>query len=264
MAGRDRINEVQVKGKRHYELPNGDTVPSVTTFLDVLPKEALHKWKTKTAARWAVQHQNAWSELPIEAAVDVIAASPFYDSSARDNGDIAHRILEEMAIGRDPTIPQGFEGARDVWHEFTSDFDVKVVYAEPQLINYTYRYSGSADLICEIDGELCLVDHKSGNGIYGSTAFQLTAYGMCEKLMLPDGEEIDMPEVTSTYALWVRPNGYALYPMAFDQDTWDTVRAARRVFDLTRDDWRYRGKPVNPNPVKRATAQWGETKRVEG
>lgn len=258
MSGRERLNEVFVNKQRHYELRNGDLVPSVTTFLNVLPKPALEKWKLKTVSEWAFDHQPSWTGLPKEAAVDVIKNSAFYDTSARDYGDIAHRILEMRAVDKPVDIPSGFEGASNAWDEFTSDFEVEVVYVEPQLVNHEQKYSGSADLIATVNGELALIDHKSGNGLYGSTAYQLTAYAMCDTVVTGDGEDIPMPEITRTYGLWVRPGGYALYPMEFSQDTWDVVRAARLLYDLTKNDWKYRGKAVNPNPVRSAGKAWGE------
>lgn len=259
MTGRARLNEVTVRGKRHYELASGELVPSVTTFLGVLPKEALDRWKLKTVSQWAVKYQDSWSGLPEEAAVDLIKNSAWYDTSARDAGDIAHKILEDRALGKTPFIPPGFEGASRCWDEFTAEFDVEVLHVEPQLVNNQLKYSGSADLIAKVNGETALIDHKSGNGLYGSTAYQLAAYAMADELIPPNGDPIPMPEVTRLYGLWVRPDGWALYPMEFSDDTWNVVRAARALYDLTKNDWNYRGKPINEGALKKAVQQWGDS-----
>lgn len=257
-AGKVRLNTVTVKGSRFYELPNGDQVPSVTTFMKVLDKPALNNWRVKKVAEWAVKNLDSWRNLPEEAAIDVLSKSSFYDSAPREVGDISHKIKEDLSIGRDPYVPPGFEWAVRNWETFTSDFDVELLYAEPQLINYSYAYAGSADAILRIkpknSGEwrTAIIDYKSGNGLYGSTAYQTTAYGMCEVILLPDGTEIDMPKIDTAYGFWTRPSGYALYPLTFDQNTWDVVRACRRLYDLTKRDWEYRGKPINPNPIKSA------------
>lgn len=263
---RERVSEVMKKSGRHYEVPSGDVVPSVTTFLKVLPKPALDTWKLKTVATWAVRNQEAWEKLPEEAAVKVIKDSVWYDTSARDNGDIAHHVLEMRAIGREVDVPAGFEGASRAWDLITEEFEVEVLYAEPQLVNYTLRYAGSADAIMRMrrrsEGEggkwkTYVVDWKSGNGLFGSTAFQLMAYAQAEKLLTPDGQEVDMPEIDGTLGVWVRPNGVAIYPMEYSQDVWDVVRCARRLFDLTSNDWKYRGKPLNTNPIKSRGPAWG-------
>lgn len=263
---RERVNEVKIKGQRHYELPNGQLVPSVTTFLNVLPKPALDKWKLKTIATWAVENKSAWTNLPNEAAVDVLQKSLWYDTKARDDGDIAHHILEMRAIGREVDVPPGYEGASRAWDLITEEFEVEVLYAEPQLLNYTLGYAGSADIILRYrrraDGpsgkwKTVVGDWKSGNGLFGSTAYQLMSYAQAEKLLTPDGQEVDMPEIDGTLGIWVRPNGVAIYPMEYSQDVWDVVRCARRLFDLTKNEWNYRGKPINSNPIKSKGPAWG-------
>lgn len=268
-AERPRVNEVFIRGKRHYEIPNGDVVPSVTTFLDVLPKPALTTWKVKTTAAWAVDYVDTWAKYdaesglvvprgPRDAAVDMVKNATQYDTTARDNGSIVHKILEDFFLGRDPQIPKGFERVANVYEEIKKDFDIEPLYIEPQLVNYTYRYSGSTDAIFRINGKVTLLDYKAGNGLYGSTAYQTTAYARSEVILTPEGEEIEMPEVEQLMGLWVRPSGYAAFPLEYSQDTWDIVRAARRLYDLTAREWDYRGRPVNPNPIKSAGPGWGE------
>lgn len=268
-AVRPRVNEVFIRGKRHYEIPNGDVVPSVTTFLDVLPKPALLNWKVKATAEWAVKFADVWAKYdeetglvvprgPHQAAVDMIKNATEYDTTARDNGSIVHKILEDLFLGREPVVPPGFERVIDIFEEIRKDFDIEPMYLEPQLINYKYRYSGSTDAIFRINGKITLIDYKAGNGLYGSTAYQTTAYARSETILLPDGDEIEMPQVEQLMGFWVRPSGYAAFPLEYSQDTWDVVRAARRLYDLTAREYDYRGRPVNPNPIKTAGPQWGE------
>lgn len=267
-AERLRVNEVTRRGQRHYELPNGDTVPSVTTFLGVLPKPALLNWKVKSTAEWAVKQVNKWAEydetsntviprLPFDATVDMVKRATEYDTTARDNGSIVHKILEDLFLGRDPVIPQGFERVGDVYEDIIKDFDIEPMFIEPQLINYTHRYSGSTDAIFRVNGKVTLLDWKAGNGLYGSTALQTTAYARCEVILTEEGVEVSMPTVEQLFGVWVRPSGYAMFPLEYSQDTWDAVRAARRIYDLTAREYDWRGRPVNPNPIKSSGPQWG-------
>ena len=54
-----KIDRTTVDGKRHYCLPNGDKVPSVTTILDKTKpaeqKEALNQWKQRVGEKQAQQ-----------------------------------------------------------------------------------------------------------------------------------------------------------------------------------------------------------------
>jgi len=265
---RPRVNETVVNGKRHYELPNGDVVPSVTTFLDVLPKPALTTWKVKSTAEFAVDHVDAWAKVdetgtivtrgPRDAAVDMLKNATQYDTGARDRGSIVHKILEDFSLGKTPVVPKGFERVAEVWEQINKDFEIEVLHVEPQLINYTQRYSGSTDAIYRVNGKLTLLDFKAGGGLYGSTAYQTTAYARCEWILTHEGELLPMPEIEQLIGFWVRPSGYAAFPLEYSQDTWDIVRAARRIYDLTGKEWNYRGRPMNPNALKSKGPEWGE------
>jgi hypothetical protein len=259
-ATTEKVQSVYRAGKRYYPLPDGSEVPSVSTFLGVIDKPALTKWKSKTVAEWAVTHRDAWASLPDEAAVKVLTDAPNYDTSARDSGDIAHKILEDLATGKDPYIPPGFESVPRAWTQFTTEFDVRVHSAEGWVASYDQQYSGSYDLMCWINGDLSLVDTKSGSGIYGSTAWQLCAYARADVILTPEADgsitETPMPEIKKTFGFWVRPSGWALIPLSLDQDTWNVVRASRMLFDLTANDWRYRGKPLNVSPIRTKGPNW--------
>jgi hypothetical protein len=251
----DKDQSVYIKGKRHYPLSDGTLVPSVSTFLGVLPKPALEKWKIKQVAEAAVKYKPQWEALPEEAAIDLLTGGKLGSTKARDNGDTVHKILEDLFMGRQPDIPEGFERVVDVYERFTSDYEVKVLAVEPEVRSYSLLYAGSLDWIGWINGELVVLDWKSGAGLYGSTAYQLAAYAMADKIVI-NGEEQEMPQVAGTMGCWVRRAGYALYPMAYDDDIKTVVRAARALYDRVDKDWKYRGKPINPNPIRSKGQEW--------
>lgn len=254
----EKLNAVYRYGKRFYPLPsNGIEVPSVSTFLNVLPKPALDKWKLKQVAEAAVKFHDNWYGLPDEAAVDLLVGGKLGSTKARDNGDVVHKIFEDLATGAEPHVPEGFERVRVMWERFLNEFEVKVEAAEPQLMNYNLMYAGSADLIVTINGVTGILDYKSGSGIYGSTAYQTKAYGMCDKMLDPvTGREIDAIPVTAAWGFWIRKAGYALYPLQFDDEIGTVVRAARALFDRVNNDWGYRGKPINPQPIRTKGEDW--------
>ena len=43
----EQLVQINEDGKRHYETPNGNKYPSVTTVLAVLSKAAIQEWRNR-------------------------------------------------------------------------------------------------------------------------------------------------------------------------------------------------------------------------
>lgn len=284
MYDRPRLNETRVQGKRFYETKRGVLVPSVTTFLDALDKPHLDRWKVKTEreklTEWVTSNRallaavNADKTAPLvdnESLDALLKGLKFFNSVATDTGNLVHRIFEEFLLGREPNIPAGWECVREVWEQFNADFEYDIIAVEPQLTNYTLGYAGSADAILNIrkrnsddDFEITVVDWKSGTGVYGSVAYQTMAYAKAETMLsFETGEEVEAPKATALMGVWLRPNGYAAYPLEYSDRVWYTVRAARYAFETMRDEWSLRGKPLNEGAVKSVTTPWPELPKGE-
>lgn len=272
---RARLNARYHKGNRLYTTPEGDEFPSVTSVLGVENKKTLNTWKLKRALAWAKENPEVISAMP-QAALDKIADDiPNYGNNAAASGEIVHKIWEDLALGREPFIPAGFEEVPEHWKRFNEDFEVETIAVEPEVYNNTFQYAGSLDALYKIrargwwtpetddtsgvdwnEWQTVVLDVKSGNGLYGSTAIQCCAYAKAEKLIHPHEGVIDMPEVTATAGLWVRKSGYAFYPLAFDDRVWRHFVAARRLWMIHGNDWGLRGRPINPNALKSPGAPW--------
>lgn len=284
-AGKVRRAARTYKGDRFYEQPGtGLEAPSVTSFLKVLPKPALEKWKREQAVRWVIENIDIFQrELERGKTVDNLvtmamsAQHSTFDAAA--SGDVAHKIMEDSALGEEPHIPVGYGSVPEVWKDFVEEFGVEVFAVEPLIHNYTQGYSGSADLIAygywprfnfeggefeaTVTKGLAVIDYKTGKGLYGSTAYQNTAYAMGETYETPDGEELELPAVDLSFGFWLRPSGWALYPLAYNDDTKTVVRAARALYDRTQSDWKYRGKPANKRPIRSPGEAWPVVRQGE-
>lgn len=281
---RERLSAESIRGVRYYHTPSGGFYPSVTSILGVQEKKALSSWKVKNVAELAVNKLNDWTtvqdnsgnlqvvtRLGDQAAIDWLKKATDYNTDARDAGEIVHKIWEDLALGREPFVPIGFEFAVEQWKRFNEDFEVEVFAVEPEVWNDTYMYAGSLDACYRIRArgwwvpetddtsgvdwnqwQTVVADVKSGNGLYGSTAYQCMMYAKAEKMIHPDKGVIDMPEITATAGIWVRPSGYAFYPLDMSDDTWKHIVAARRMFVQHNNDWSLRGKAINPNAIKSA------------
>lgn len=207
------VKTVTIAGKRHYEHPlTGQTVPSVTTILDVLDKPALTRWAANQVAAFAINNKSSWIDLPDDAANDLLKNSPWRTrDKAAATGTDAHWVLEQLAGGNvpDPKFtppgipPEVIAGIADFW----LTFNPQVVAAEQTIWNATVAYAGSFDLIAVIDGKTTLIDLKTGSGVYGNMALQLAAYAHGEEIITADGQSSPMPVIEQYAILHVPQNG---------------------------------------------------------
>ncbi|WP_460909890.1 PD-(D/E)XK nuclease family protein, partial [Staphylococcus aureus] len=54
--------------------------------------------------------------------------------------------------------------------------DIKVIKAEQKLCSPKMKLAGTADLVCELNGKLTILDWKTGSGIYPEAVLQMGAY----------------------------------------------------------------------------------------
>ena len=102
---------------------------------------------------------------------------------AAESGTLAHEMVEAHINGTtvdasaysDETAGEALAafGAYLNWEKMTK---LKIVEQEMPMVSERYQFGGCPDAIGEIDGELCLVDWKTSNGVYPDYLIQLAAY----------------------------------------------------------------------------------------
>ena len=88
---------------------------------------------------------------------------------------IAHKLKqtkEKPEIPDDPKVLNAING----FLSWEKEHKVKFVSSERVVYSKKYDYIGKMDIEAEIDGQLCLVDIKTSNGLYNSVALQTAAY----------------------------------------------------------------------------------------
>ncbi len=99
----------------------------------------------------------------------------------------------------------------------------KPIENELVVFNEEYKYAGTADFICEIDGERWLIDFKTGQNIWPSYELQLSAY----KHALPSELKPDKLAILQV--------GYARNRKRFKfteiEDQFDLFLAARKIWE---------------------------------
>lgn len=148
-----------------YKTADGCRVPSVTTVLSILAKPALIKWA----------HGLGLKGIDMDGYVDELAGI----------GTLAHRmILDHLRGNQTDTAaysPQQTDLAENCflkYLEWERQHDVEPLIVETPLVSAEYRFGGTPDFVGQVDGQLCLMDFKTGKGIYEDYWYQLGGYSL--------------------------------------------------------------------------------------
>jgi hypothetical protein len=111
-----------------------------------------------------------------------IDSSKYTDESARI-GTLAHYLVECHLTGEKPDTelysPFEMDKAENALISFYEWQKTKVIIPienELPLVSEQYGYGGTIDCYCKIEGELWLLDFKTGKAIYPEMLTQLAAY----------------------------------------------------------------------------------------
>jgi hypothetical protein len=232
-----KVNTIKRGDSRFYVSPiDGAKYPGVTSILNMLPKGFLTFWAAKMVAEEAVADLGSVVSIAMRdpaAAIDYLKRAPQRNTGkAADTGTAAHDIFERMAKGQnvgrvhpdlDPFVRHFDEYLRVVKPEYH--------YLEETVWSDTHQYAGSFDAFATIDGQRLWLDNKTTrSGIHEEVGIQLTAYGRAEYLLGPDGERLPVPEGDGAAVLHVRPEGWKLVPVRYDDELFDVFLHLREVF----------------------------------
>lgn len=140
---------------------------SVTTILDIIHKKWLWEWKLNLGRELSEKKSN----------------------DAAERGTIVHNILEriDLPISKILKPNRGDIYINFVDEEFiihalqgyfrwVKDYQPKTIASELFVLNEKDGYAGTIDRVCEINGELWIVDFKTSKAIYRDYGLQLKAY----------------------------------------------------------------------------------------
>ncbi len=154
---------MNVKAHTRYYLNTGDMVPGVTTVLNVLNKPFLVVWANKLGLQG-------------------IDSTKYRDKMA-DIGTIAHLLVMTHLNKTTPDLKEfsqaDIETANNCmksFYEWEKVHKLEPVILETPLSSDIYGYGGTPDFIGLVDGQLELLDFKTGSGIYPEMFYQLAAY----------------------------------------------------------------------------------------
>ncbi len=217
-------------GSGHSYILDGEPkIKGVTTMMRGLPKN-LEKYFTEYTAGFALDNWDRLAELPpAERFKEMAGATKQRFEAAGAKGTAVHKLAERLAKGEEVIIPDHIRGHVEACVQFLDDYDIETLHTEPALFSRKYKYAGSADLFCTAQKPHAatrtrvLADYKtSASGPWGSVAFQLSGYRFADFMLSGDGgknsEELPVPEVDEAWAIWIRADGYEVYPVDTSED----------------------------------------------
>ena len=157
-------HKYNMKGELVKEWEDG--LWSVTTILDVAHKPALQAWRDNVGPEEADRYMRERADIGSK----VHAACETYLNARGGIGKtmILHR--EMFNIGSDASMM--YDGFLK-WLEKT---EPHTLATEKFVYSTRHGYAGSADYVCEIDGELWIIDFKTSKSLHDAMGLQLAAY----------------------------------------------------------------------------------------
>jgi hypothetical protein len=234
---------------RHLYYFNGEGPwPGVTTITKVLDAPALTNWKLGEVARSAVD--NAERLIADREAGKTDAAIKYLttlSTSAMDRGSRIHAAIEAVLTRDASHVPleqdqPAIAGARAWLNDQAVNHGFRILEVEAFLIHRTLGYGGTLDLIAEIDGEVWLLDWKTGKSVawpsgevYRDLRLQLAAYAGAEFIARPnDPTQYPIPPITRHGIVHVTDGGTRLYDAKVTDRDWTAFRACRHLYDWSK------------------------------
>ena len=187
-------------GARNRYLLNGKSVTGVTTILNMVAKPQVTEWAIKLAYQDCIGKNDGQIKTIIETKD---WASKKTSGSAMSIGTEAHSWVEDYAKARIKGLPTPSLPEDKQLHQILQPFvdwcngnipmstkknsydknsiavagEVKFLESEMTTVSKRFWYSGTFDLLLEINGKKYMADFKTSSGIYGRSYFhQCAAY----------------------------------------------------------------------------------------
>lgn len=265
------------RGKYHYYTDgNGQRIPGVTTILgDGLPKKQLINWAGNATAEGTLNRWDELSDMPVAQRLKTMQGIRYeINNTAKNKGTLVHGYAAQLIQGEEVTgIEDDIRAHVENYVRFLDEYRLIPILVEAIVVNYTYGYAGTLDLIAEMvspdtgERETWLLDIKTGEkGIWPETALQLAAYRYAEFYVGNDGAEYTFPPdvktetgrcngpIQRTGAINVTATDAVLVPTVSGERELNTFRHAARIYRWDQDE--KSGLVLNPLSMpKKSTAR---------
>lgn len=201
-----KLSDFDAALRHQYRVePGGETVPGVTTAINVVEKPALVWSAAKIAAETALtehrrkativrRHRKTLTalgkkerELAYNGSDDEVFVHYCRGEHRRQwdakaaRGTRVHEVAEKWTInpGEPVEVLKEDEGYINALEAFYNDCQPKFLKAELVVLNEMYRFGGRFDAVVEIGDQRYMLDYKTGSHYPGPLAMQQVAYMNC-------------------------------------------------------------------------------------
>ena len=147
-------------------------------------------------------------------------------------------------------VPESTQPYLDGFKAFSDRYSRSSFVSSENAVWSLNGYGGTYDLLMMIDGELWLIDIKTGKGIdYPEYRLQLAGYRWADSIIIPGNPTAyDMPNIERTGILHLRPDagykdGYCLY------DIPTTYESDYLTFLGLLEAYKWKQRKVKPQPI---------------
>ncbi len=225
-------------------------VPGVTTILrDGFPKSQLIDWAGRTTAEYAVDHWDELNAMPPGQRLRTLDKARYLSrDEARDRGTDVHTLAVALIQGQEVEVSDTVRAQVEGYARFLDLWGVEPELLETTVVNYTYRYAGTLDLIVtDCRGVRWLWDLKvTAKGPYGDTAFQLVSYRFAEFFVDANGDEKPMPPVDRVGVVQIRADGTDLFELPAGEQQFRQFLYIQQVAIAAEESKDFVGPPLPP------------------
>lgn len=181
---------------KHRYTERGEIIPSVTQALSIIAKPALISWAANMAIECVsgqIEAGKSYDEIQLATIWE--AGKKYHWQKKTDAGTIGsflHKWIEGYIKGGNPAMPIN-EALKDSIYKFLAwveEHKVEFLTSEQPIFSRKYRYTGTLDFICRLDGKLYVGDLKTSSGIYPEYFMQTAAYRQARNEEYPDEKYI--------------------------------------------------------------------------
>ena len=109
-------------------------------------------------------------------------------TKSAEEGTLTHDTVEAILRGESPAVPETIEPVIAAFFNFLNGNKVEAKLIEERLISKRHQYSGTMDVLAEINGRLGVLDIKTSYSIFRDYGIQTSAYveALNERKSLPN------------------------------------------------------------------------------
>jgi len=167
---------------RHAYTVGAEKITSVTKILSVINKPALINWSARMAVEYiadSIDPGKSYDELELNTIFKFARKAHWQKKvDAGDIGTFVHKWIEDYINGENPGMPvnENLQVSINNFLDWVKKHKAKFLVAEQVVYSRKYKYSGTLDFICTLNGKMYIGDIKTSKGIYPEYLMQTSAY----------------------------------------------------------------------------------------